>query len=70
MGENELSPALATCLLSLRAFEAHHMMIDADIAEGEAALSLMGRMLGDRNVAYLHAHYARWDCYAGWLDRV
>lgn len=43
VGENELPPALAIRLLSLRAFDADHMMIDADIAEGEAARPHVGR---------------------------
>lgn len=36
---------------------------------GEAAFSLIERMLGASDVAYLHAHYARWSCYAARVDR-
>ena len=70
VSENELPPALATRLLSLRAFDADDMMIAADIGEGEGAVGLIEAMLGDPAVAYLHAHYAKWGCYAARVDRI
>lgn len=55
--------------LSLRAFDAAHRMVDADLVEGAAAETLIERLLGDARVAYLHAHYARRGCYAARIDR-
>jgi len=64
-----MPPALRRRLLSLRAFDADHMMIAADIVEGVDAGTLIARMFADPNIAYLHAHYAKWGCYAARIDR-
>ena len=67
---DQLPPALAIRPLSLRAFSHSHRMIDAALAEGESALDAMHRLLQRRDVAYLHAHYARPGCYAALVMRV
>jgi hypothetical protein len=66
---DEIPPALARRLISLRAFDADHLMIDADIASGAELPSLIERLLANPRVAYLHAHYAKWGCYAARVDR-
>lgn len=68
--EGELPPALARRLLSLRAFDGDHMMIDAEVVEGVEARPLIERLLADNRTAYLHAHYARRGCFAARIDRV
>ena len=55
--------------LSLRAFDAEHMMIDADLAEGDGIVPLIDRLLANPAVAYIHAHYAKRGCYSGRIDR-
>lgn len=67
--ENEIPPAMARRPLSLRAFDAAGMMVDADLADGAAAGPLIQRMLSRPDVAYLHAHYARRGCFAARIDR-
>ena len=62
-------PALARRPLSVRAFDADHMMIDADLTPGEDAAALFERLLADPRTAYLHAHYARRGCYAARVER-
>jgi hypothetical protein len=64
-----LPDVLRRRLLSLRAFSADGMLVDADVAEGEAADPLIRRMLGDGRVAYIHAHAARPGCYLARIDR-
>lgn len=56
-------------ILSLRAFDATGMMIDADLVVGTQADSAIVRLLADRQVAYLHAHFAKFGCFAGRVDR-
>lgn len=56
--------------LSLRAFDAAHGMIDADLVDGSAAEALIERLLADPRCAYVHAHYARRGCYAARIERV
>jgi hypothetical protein len=60
---------IASRLVAARAFDAQHMMIDADVAEGEAAAALFARMLEDPKASYLQVHYARRGCYAARVER-
>ncbi len=55
--------------LSLRAYDRADMMIDADLAEGDAAVASIERLLANPAVAYVHAHNARRGCYSGRIDR-
>ncbi len=55
--------------LSIRAFDASHMMVDADLVDGVSADVLISRMLDDPRVAYLQAHYAKRGCYAARIER-
>lgn len=64
-----MPPALRRRLLSLRAFDANDMMIAADLVEGAAADGSIARLFEDPRIAYLHAHYAAWGCYAARIDR-
>ena len=64
-----LPPALARRTLSLRGFDAAHMMIEADLVEGVDAATLIARFLANENVAYIHAHYARRGCFAATITR-
>lgn len=56
-------------LLSVRGFDSHGMLRDADVAQGTALEPLIERLFGDENVAYLHVHIARPGCYAARVDR-
>lgn len=55
--------------ISLRAFDAAGMMVDADLADGAALQALIARFLDDPGIAYLHAHYAKRGCYAARIER-
>lgn len=55
--------------LSLRAFDAKDLMVDADLCEGRDAETLIERLLADPRVDYIHAHYARRGCYAARIER-
>jgi len=66
---DEMPPALRRRLLSVRAFDADGMMVAADITEGADAGVLIDRLFEDPGIAYLHAHYAKWGCYAARIDR-
>jgi len=56
-------------LLSLRAFSADGMLVEADVVAGTEAESAIDRQLANPAVAYIHAHYARPGCYAARIDR-
>ncbi|MBV8466943.1 MAG: DUF1203 domain-containing protein [Burkholderiales bacterium] len=61
--------AMAQRLLSLRAFDAQHWMVDADVVEGKDAAQLIERLFANGDVAYIQAHYARRGCYAARIER-
>ena len=55
--------------ISLRAYDAGGMMVDADLAEGTELPPLIERLFRNVAVAYLHAHHAKWGCYAARILR-
>lgn len=55
--------------LSLRAFDAQHLMVDADLVDGGAAELLIEKFFADERVAYIQAHYAKRGCYAARIER-
>lgn len=60
---------ILTRLVAVRAFDARHMMIDADVAEGTHAAAIFERMLENPAAAYLHVHNAKRGCYAAKVER-
>ncbi len=66
---DEIPEALRIRTLSLRAFDAADFMIKADLVDGDKMETLIERLFGDPAVAYIHAHYAKWGCYAARIDR-
>lgn len=66
---NEIPEQFRPRVLSLRAFDEHDMLRDADIAEGAAVESLIERLLSSPETAYIHAHYAKHGCFAARIDR-
>lgn len=66
---NEVPPVMRPRLLSLRAYDAHGMMVDADVTDGHAAEAVIRRLLGVAGVEYLHVHNAKRGCYAGRVTR-
>lgn len=55
--------------LSLRGFDAAGMLVAADLADGAALEGVLGPMLSDPAVAYVHLHFAKPGCYAARADR-
>ncbi len=56
-------------LLSLRAFDEHGMMLNAEVAPGNELPTKIPAMLQEPQVAYLHLHNAREGCYLARVDR-
>jgi hypothetical protein len=66
----EIPEQLRKRLLSVRAFDANGMMVDADVIEGRLLEEIIGRFFANDAVAYIHLHFARPGCYAARVDRV
>lgn len=61
--------ALRSRMLSLRAFDAAGMMVDADLVDGQQVEVLIERLLARPEVDHVHAHFARRGCYAALIRR-
>lgn len=61
---------MRTRLLSLRAYDAEGMMVDADVVDGKEVEGVISRYFVSPHVAYIHAHNAKRGCYSGRIDRV
>ncbi len=66
---DEIPEAMAMRIISLRAFDADHMMVDADLTDGRDLPQLIERFFADPKVAYIQAHYAKFGCYAARIER-
>jgi hypothetical protein len=56
--------------LSVRAYDAAGIMVDADVQEGSELEAVIERMFRRDDVAFLHAHNAKRGCYSCRIDRV
>jgi len=57
-------------LLSVRAYDADGIMVDAEVMEGSELEAVIRTMFARDDVAFLHAHNARRGCYSCRIDRV
>lgn len=62
-------PVLRSRLLSIRAYDANHLMIEADVVDGRELESCVTRVFERAPVAYVHIHFARPGCFACRVDR-
>ena len=62
-------PALDRRILSLRAFEANGMMIDAALAQPGEADPAIRRLLANPSAAHIDAHNATRGCFAARIQR-
>lgn len=67
--QNTVPQVMHRRLLSLRAFDASGMMLDAELAQGNAISDVANRFLENPAVDSIHAHYALRGCYAGLIKR-
>ena len=65
----QVPEAMRGRLLSVRAFDAEGMMLDADVAEGDEMEPVIERLLANLKVDCIHVHTARQGCYLGRVRR-
>ena len=66
---NALPAILASRLLSLRAYDRDWMMVDAEVAQGEAVKTWLSERLADSSIQTIHIHTARRGCYMAAASR-
>lgn len=69
VGKNNIPEMLRIRLLSVRAFDANDMMLDADIVDGHDLEPVIEAMLCIESVAFLHMHSAKRGCFIARVDR-
>lgn len=67
---NEVPEQQRRRLLSVRAYDAQDMMLEAEVVEGSKLLAQIERYWQNEQVSYLHVHNARQGCYACRVDRM
>jgi hypothetical protein len=60
---------LRTRVLSVRAYDAHHLMTGAEVIDGRELELSLTRTLENEHVSYVHVHFAGPGCYACRVDR-
>lgn len=66
---DEIPEAMRSRMLSLRAFDRAHLMVDAELIDGREAEAAIARLFAQPEVDYIQAHYATRGCYAARIDR-
>jgi len=61
--------SISSRLLSVRAFNAVHEIIDADVIEGREVAGLISSFFDNPDVDYLHLHFAKRGCFAAKVVR-
>jgi hypothetical protein len=55
--------------LSVRAYAAYGMMVDADVTDGAQVERMLARLFERTDTNYVHVHFARRGCYAARVER-
>ncbi len=56
-------------IISLRGIDREGCIVDADLAEGDDIEPLILKLFENREIAYIHAHYAKRGCFAALIER-
>ncbi len=64
-----LPPYITRRMMSVRAYDARHMMLAGEVWGGEAVRVPIERLLADEAVSYIHLHNAGRGCFACRVER-
>jgi hypothetical protein len=67
---DEVPATMRVRTLSLRGFDQDNFIVTADLVDGGNVESAIQRFFADPRVTYIHAHYAKFGCYAARIDRL
>lgn len=66
---DEIPPIMKSRTLSIRAFDANGIMIDAELVEGAQAMRVIERLFANGQADCLHIHSAKRGCFAAVVRR-
>jgi Protein of unknown function (DUF1203) len=55
--------------ISVRAYDAHYMMLAAEVCPGGVVAAEIQRQFGNQQVAYIHLHNAKRGCFSCRVER-
>jgi Protein of unknown function (DUF1203) len=67
---NTVSSYVTTRLMSARAYDAAHMIVDAAVCEGSVVADEIMHLFNNPQVAYIHLHNAKRGCFSCRVDKV
>ncbi|MFL6628196.1 MAG: DUF1203 domain-containing protein [Vitreoscilla sp.] len=70
LAPGEIPPYVTRRAMSVRAYDANDMMVDADVCDGTDVRGALDRMLADDAVAFIHLHNAKRGCFSCRVERV
>ena len=70
MAVGEIPESVRRRQISLRAYDADDLIVNAEVCEGESVGAEIERMLADPLVRYLHLHNAKRGCYSCLVRRI
>ena len=57
-------------LISVRAYDVNHVMIGADVCDGQSVAAEIERQFNNAHIRYIHLHNAKRGCYSCLVKRV
>ncbi len=70
LAPGEVPDSVRSRLVSVRAYDAQHMMVEAEVVDGTMAAATLAQLFERPDVQYAHVHYARRGCFACEARRV
>lgn len=69
LAAGEVPDYVRSRLISLRAYDAAHMMVAAKVCEGQDVAAQIERRFADAKVSYIHLHNAKPGCFSCRVER-
>ena len=69
LAADEIPPYVSRRLISVRAYDATDMMLDANVCDGSNVAREIERQFGNELVAYVHLHNAKRGCFSCRVNR-
>jgi len=60
----EVPPYVTSRLISLRGYDAQHLIVEAEVVDGSDVARAIEDLFGHAHVAYIHLHNARRGCFS------
>ena len=69
LAAGEIPSCVSSRLISIRAYDAAHFIIEAEVRDGSLVASEIERQFSNAEVAYIHLHNAKRGCFSCLVNR-